>query len=332
MAGSALRNFRIFRDLCGSDCFPRITLCTTFWDLYNGNYDLPNQRLEELRSSEFWGEAMSRGSKVVKAPYDEASARFLFFSITNPKALVMQIQREVVDEGMDLNDTTVMLGFLDMEPKRQQEEHANKMKQARKQWEEELKEREAAREKEMKEMRKQIEAELTKQRKAAQAAEANLKRRMSEQADQKKSMLKQMEDLKLKRAQTDLSKHVEHAAAIRKRSSNAFNNQVTSTMQFLTEGVAAGKVKCGWNALKLYNTLVCTNCLMNIGLSPYYGKIAQVSIPAYGSVANTQQIACHAQAKSHLCSVFVATTALQYFVILQTTRSPPWSGSRILAR
>jgi hypothetical protein len=276
MAGSALRNFRIFRDLCGSDCFSRITLCTTFWDLYDGSYDIPNRRLEELKSPEFWGDMISRGSQIMKAPYDQATAQFLFLGITNPKPAVMQIQREVVDEGKALNDTTAMLGFLDLELKRQQEEHANEMKQARRQWEEELKEKDAAREKKMEDMRKQIEAELAKQRKAAQVAEAHLKRRMSEQADQKKSMLKQMEDLKLKRAQTDLSKQVEDAAAIRRRSSNAFNNQIASTMQFLTGGVAAGKIKCGWNALKLYNTLVCTNCLMNIGRAPYYGKRAKV--------------------------------------------------------
>ena len=272
MQGSALRNFRIFRELCGEDCFARITLCTTFWDLYKTKPSVPNARLEELKTPEFWGEMISSGSKISKAPTERQGAALFFLSMTRPESLIMQIQREVVDEGKRLDKTAAMLSFLDLELKRQREEHEKATQEARARWQKEIAAKETQRNKELEAMRKEFEAELERQRTATQEVELAMQRRMSEQTSQKSQLLKQMEQLQLRQAKTDLDTQFQEAAVARQRRFDQFNDAVVKAITDLRLGVENGRVKCGWKPIKQCYTMVCNHCLMNIGRKEYFGE------------------------------------------------------------
>jgi len=53
MQGSALRNFRVFRDLCGEEFFERVDICTTFWDLYQEDQSVPKAKWKSSSLSNF---------------------------------------------------------------------------------------------------------------------------------------------------------------------------------------------------------------------------------------------------------------------------------------
>ncbi|KAI5999967.1 P-loop containing nucleoside triphosphate hydrolase protein [Pisolithus albus] len=63
MAGTPLKNLRVFEKLCGKDAMSKVILVTTMWD--EVDTDTGNERLEELKDS-YWKGMISRGSTTFK--------------------------------------------------------------------------------------------------------------------------------------------------------------------------------------------------------------------------------------------------------------------------
>ncbi|KAG9312310.1 hypothetical protein JVU11DRAFT_7621 [Chiua virens] len=83
VAGTSLKNLRVFRELCGDDALQKVYFTTTMWD--EVTQDVGKRRLEELKSV-YWKNLISHGAQV-----------FCCLETSSPKELVQRI----VDQAED---------------------------------------------------------------------------------------------------------------------------------------------------------------------------------------------------------------------------------------
>ena len=101
--GTAGRNFDMFRKLCGDAALKNVVLVTNMWS--GVPPDVGNARESEL-SSNFFKLATNKGAQMVRH-YDTAqSAHGIIRMIVAKRPVVLQIQRELVDEHKDIVNTT----------------------------------------------------------------------------------------------------------------------------------------------------------------------------------------------------------------------------------
>ncbi|KAJ6024302.1 hypothetical protein N7540_005099 [Penicillium herquei] len=103
MEGSALRNLRMFRQLCGDDPLKNVILATSFWDKVSEQ--LGAERESELRiKPEFWGRMIQRGSQVTR--FTDCDSALKIVELFFPKApIALEIQLELVDQSKRLVET-----------------------------------------------------------------------------------------------------------------------------------------------------------------------------------------------------------------------------------
>ncbi|CRL21568.1 GTP-binding protein, HSR1-related [Penicillium camemberti] len=103
MEGSALRNLRLFRQLCGESPLKNVVLGTTFWGAVNE--EAGKSREKELRlRPEFWGQMVERGSRMMRVT-DRASALEIVDYLMPMVPVPLEIQKEMVDQEKHLIDT-----------------------------------------------------------------------------------------------------------------------------------------------------------------------------------------------------------------------------------
>jgi hypothetical protein len=142
MEGSALRNLKMFRELCGPDPLKNVVLATTFWDKVDEREG--TEREEELAGdSNFWGGMLNRGSRMERIDSRDAGLRILSTLIRRtPKTL--QIQRELVEDSKPLIDTGAgqmvneELARLDRQHKKEKEEMQAQIEDALRRKDEEM--------------------------------------------------------------------------------------------------------------------------------------------------------------------------------------------------
>lgn len=104
MTGSAYDILCIFRKLCGTDYFSQVILATTFWDaVSSSDGDARVKQLEEDKV--MWDRMVQGGSRVVKLKNDHESALEVLASVPTDVKMVLQAQREMVDEGKSAQET-----------------------------------------------------------------------------------------------------------------------------------------------------------------------------------------------------------------------------------
>ncbi|KAK0710706.1 P-loop containing nucleoside triphosphate hydrolase protein [Lasiosphaeris hirsuta] len=110
MSGSAAKNFRLFKSLCGEQNFRNVALATTMWSDDEEERATQRQRLGELRAT-FWADMVLGGCSVKKHRGDEESAlnivRDLTESGTAAGPITLTIQRELGVERRTLDATAV---------------------------------------------------------------------------------------------------------------------------------------------------------------------------------------------------------------------------------
>jgi hypothetical protein len=109
VSGSALRSFRLFERLCGTDRCESMYLVTTMWDQLGEK----GQQVGELRQSmlkdkaQFWRDMIAKGAIVLQRRGNEASTNDILHKIfERGKRCVMRIQEEFVTENRALDQTT----------------------------------------------------------------------------------------------------------------------------------------------------------------------------------------------------------------------------------
>ena len=107
LTGSTKHNLNMLRELCGIDAYPCVWLAANRCD------DVPlrqlQQNLEELkREPRFWKELCEGGATIFELDDQPRSALRLLDQILNADStFILQFQREVLDEGRTIHDTSV---------------------------------------------------------------------------------------------------------------------------------------------------------------------------------------------------------------------------------
>jgi len=106
MGGCAVQNLRMFKKMCGQSCLPNVVLLTTMWGGSTQQVSIQEAREMELKSQdEFWAGLIRLGARCER--YDNTKARGLAIvkqMLSRPK-IVLEIQRQIVEEGKNLSDT-----------------------------------------------------------------------------------------------------------------------------------------------------------------------------------------------------------------------------------
>ncbi|TFK33827.1 P-loop containing nucleoside triphosphate hydrolase protein [Crucibulum laeve] len=105
MAGTPLKNLRMFEELCGKNAFQNVILTTTMWD--EVNEEVGKLREEEL-IHKYWKSMMDRKSKTMRFENDRQSA----FNVLAPllesanERHAIRLQKEMVDMKYQLRETS----------------------------------------------------------------------------------------------------------------------------------------------------------------------------------------------------------------------------------
>ncbi|KIL90082.1 hypothetical protein FAVG1_06820 [Fusarium avenaceum] len=110
LGGSAKKNLMMFRKLCGTDGLKNVILVTTMWeDEQKGTGAKREQELIETNG--FWGALVEEGAQVNRHDNTRQSAKFLLKSIAKKDPVIISIQKEMVSEHKDLNETEAGKGL-----------------------------------------------------------------------------------------------------------------------------------------------------------------------------------------------------------------------------
>ena len=104
LEGSALDNLSLFRKLCGPKFYPNVILATTFWSKVDTQVG-SRREAELMETEEFWGSMCNRGSEVIRLPDDQESCIKLLLRLANKPKISLQIQEELVDQGLSIGKT-----------------------------------------------------------------------------------------------------------------------------------------------------------------------------------------------------------------------------------
>ncbi|EED19617.1 conserved hypothetical protein [Talaromyces stipitatus ATCC 10500] len=109
LGGAALRNLRMFKQLCGEDRLSCVVLGTTMWGLVPVNTAIKRE-IELKQNEEFWAGMIRKGSKVFRQDNGLVSAlaiiRFILSKRSRdaPGGVTLQIQEEMA-RGATLDET-----------------------------------------------------------------------------------------------------------------------------------------------------------------------------------------------------------------------------------
>lgn len=104
MQGTAQRYFEIFQRLVGDQNLGNVVLLTTMWNQLKDE-GVGLQRDQQLRE-EFWNVMEQKGSHIRSYKGSKQQAEAIICRLMRKEAVVLDIQRELVDERMSIEQTT----------------------------------------------------------------------------------------------------------------------------------------------------------------------------------------------------------------------------------
>nr|RBQ99978.1 hypothetical protein FVER53263_08695 [Fusarium verticillioides] len=110
LGGSAQKNLMMFRKLCGKDSLKNVILVTTMWE---GEDAATGERREQelIATDGFWGALVEEGAQVSRHNNTRSSAMSLLRTVAKNNRVTISIQKEMVSEHKDLNETEAGIGL-----------------------------------------------------------------------------------------------------------------------------------------------------------------------------------------------------------------------------
>ncbi|KAF8850292.1 P-loop containing nucleoside triphosphate hydrolase protein [Acephala macrosclerotiorum] len=208
MGGTALRNNRMFRKLCGENAFKNVILATTFWEGVPAH--IGAQREKELcENRDFWGGMLEKGARIARLQNNRQSGLELLEKISANAKFTLGAQDEMVKEGKTASETEALRAEVE-ELERVQRELEARKEAARLQME--IEQERARVELEMK-LRKERER-LRQQREAERVAEERREARAKREAQILYE--KQLEEIRLERVRQEEKMRAQKAEIERK--------------------------------------------------------------------------------------------------------------------
>ena len=159
MEGSALRNLKMFRELCGDEPMKNVVLVTSFWDQVQTV--TAKKREDELRiTPEFWGRMIRKGSRMRRFEGRE-SALDIIMSIVNQNPIALSIQHEMVEENKELVQTAAGIA-VNEELARLEAKHSKDLEEVKREHQEAMEMRDKELQEELQLQREKLEEEIEK--------------------------------------------------------------------------------------------------------------------------------------------------------------------------
>ncbi|KAF9647084.1 hypothetical protein BDM02DRAFT_3065838, partial [Thelephora ganbajun] len=97
------RNFRMFRELCGDSTLKNVILVTNMWGMVT---KAAGEARERGLTTKFFKPVLDEGAQLVRHHNTVESAHDIIRRILKNHPITLQIQRELVDEGKGITDTS----------------------------------------------------------------------------------------------------------------------------------------------------------------------------------------------------------------------------------
>jgi hypothetical protein len=193
MFGSAKRNLRMFKKLCGDENLNSVVLATTHWKDKEGKpvpEDVGLARVQELKETpDFWGEMVERGSRIERHDGSKESATRIVSNLVDRKIrVILEIQKDMVDKKLNLNDTNAGQALQEelIEERKRSEARLAELKED---MEDAMRQKDVKWQQEIAEARAKFEADIRKGAAETQDLKTNLKKI----AEEKEARIKEME-------------------------------------------------------------------------------------------------------------------------------------------
>ena len=105
MGGISRRNFNMFRKLCGDETLKNVLIVTTMWGLVDPK--IGETREEQLKTYDnFFKPVLDKGARMARHDNTRQCAQDLVRMIMKNHPQALHLQRELVDEGKDITETS----------------------------------------------------------------------------------------------------------------------------------------------------------------------------------------------------------------------------------
>jgi hypothetical protein len=183
IGGAGMKNLRMFRKLCGEGGLGSVVLATTMWSLCPA--DDARRREEQLvHQNDLWKYLVGHGAQVFRQDDGAASGqKIIDYLVKRAKPVTLDIQREMVDQGLTLGQTGAGKEVQE-ELDKLKASHEKEMKEIREDMEQAIKEKDHERQEELRHYQAQIDKqvqEAAKQARQLEASREQLRQEMKEQ-------------------------------------------------------------------------------------------------------------------------------------------------------
>jgi peptidoglycan/xylan/chitin deacetylase (PgdA/CDA1 family) len=183
LGGAAMKNLRMFKELCGPEGLSSVVLATTMWR--GVEMDRALQREQQLVTSpKFWAGMIAKGSKVMRQDQEAESAMAIVdYLVARKRPVVLDIQRQLVDDNMTLDRTSAGME-VQAEIAKHRELYQKKLDEYKQEMQAAIRAKDKESQDEILSLRREIEQKLKKDeedRLKLQADKDELRRQMDEQ-------------------------------------------------------------------------------------------------------------------------------------------------------
>ncbi|KAF6807901.1 hypothetical protein CMUS01_14012 [Colletotrichum musicola] len=108
MSGSSLKALKTFMAMCGKQSYPHVTLVTNMASDHSSSSAEEDILGQLVARTDWWGDMVTGGSRVMKHTGTAESAKEILQPLiaARYKGLLFTIQKELVDDGLDLDNTS----------------------------------------------------------------------------------------------------------------------------------------------------------------------------------------------------------------------------------
>lgn len=174
LGGCAMLNLKMFKKMCGPSCLPNVILLTTMWGGSPEQMALQNAREQELKTSnEFWAGLLRLGALAKRHDGTaECGIAFIRDMLARPQ-IVLDIQRQIVDEGKNLNETAAGQQLRE-EMAKLEEKYKQQMRDMQEELDDALRKRDKESVEELRKCTAQVEEKLRQMDRDKERLDANL--------------------------------------------------------------------------------------------------------------------------------------------------------------
>lgn len=204
LGGAGTKNIRMFRKLCGDNGLGSVVLATTMWSLCLPE-DADRREDQLVSQNDLWKSLVSQGAKVFRQDDGLVSGhQILNYLIQRAQPVILEIQLEMGEQGKSLSKTSAGLEVqADLE--KMKEEHAEELKEIRKDMDVAIKAKDIKLQAELKLYGENVDRQIKVAKEQAKRLEASAEQLRKEMQAQHTREMKEMK-FEISRRQKELEK------------------------------------------------------------------------------------------------------------------------------